>query len=160
MIWAVSMLLAGATTSSNWLPLNSPSPAVARGFDAASIRRSGDQVTFNAVFAARDFDGRAQRFTSEHMVVSVRLNCRSWSVTIGAGRVQGGDGSMIGSGGEAQPTHEADPDQWQQACGHGVFGKGAPTVEAFLDQQWPGMDGRGDDCAGRGKDDRNDGDRF
>ena len=113
MTGAIAMLLAGVAAGSNWLPLNSPSPAVARGFDAASLRRDGDVVTFDAVFAARDFDSRTQRFTSERIVVPVRLNCRSWSVTIGAGHVQGGDGSMIGMDGQAQPANEADPDQWQ-----------------------------------------------
>ena len=134
---AAALLLAGAATGSNWLPLNSPSPAVARGFDAASIRRDGNVVTFNGVFAARDFNDRTHRFTSERMVVPVRLDCRSWSVTIGAGHVQGGDGSMIGMDGHAQPPNEADPDQWQQACSRTGFGKGTPTVEEFLDREWP-----------------------
>ena len=143
MIGIAALLLANAASASNWLPLNSPSPAVARGFDAASVRRDGDVVTFDAVFAARDFDSQTQRFTSERMVAPVRLNCRSWNVTIGAGRIQGGDGSMIGSDGKAQPAHEADPDEWQQACGHGAFGKGATTVEAFLNRQWPPDPGHG-----------------
>lgn len=143
MIRIGALLLANAAPASNWLPLNSPSPALARGFDAASLQRDGDVVTFNAVFAARDFNNGTQRFTSEHIVVPVRLNCRSWSVTIGAGRVQGGDGSMIGMDGQAQPANEGDPDQWQQACGRSGFGKGAATVEAFLDRQWPADAGHG-----------------
>lgn len=78
MIWAAAVLLAGAIApAANWLPLNSPSPAVARGFDdAVSIKRHGKDVTFDAVFAAREFDNRTQRFTSERLVVPVRVNCR------------------------------------------------------------------------------------
>lgn len=77
------------------------------------------------------------------MVVPVRLNCRSWSITIGAGHVQGGDGSMTGMDGQGQPPNDADPGQWQQGCSRGSFSKGAATVEAFLDRQWPSDAGHG-----------------
>lgn len=144
MIQTVAMLFAVTIApASDWLPLNSPSPALVRGFDAASVERHGDEVTFNAVFATRDVDNRTHRLTSERVVVPVRLNCRSWRITIGAGPVESGDGSVISPGVEAQPTHDADPDQWRQACDMSAIGKGASTVQAFLDHQWPAEIGHG-----------------